>query len=104
MEQVDQRAPTQKHFNHFDQSLYSNESFSDVSESFTVSTDAHYRRYVSSMLFECMYEDVIKKTYTVLQTFPIDESASYKLQLCFCTDWRPVCSFTMYWTCNDAYK
>ena len=39
-----------KSFNHFDQFVYRNESFTDVCESFTICTDAHYTRHVGSML------------------------------------------------------
>lgn len=67
MERADQRAPLQEHFDQLDQSVYRNESGSDVSESFTICTDACYTRYVSGMLFYCACEETIKNTRTVLQ-------------------------------------
>lgn len=65
-----EQGPAQEHFNHLDQSVYRNESFSDVSGSFTVGTDAHYIRFVSCslMLFQCAYEETIKNKRTALHS------------------------------------
>lgn len=72
MEQGDQRAPTLEDFSHLDQFVYRNESFSDVSGSFTICIDAHYARSVSSMLYQCTYEgDYQKHTYCTELQFHI---------------------------------
>lgn len=52
IEQGDQRAPTQEHFSRLDQSMYRNESLSDVSWSFTVYWHTLYKickQYVMSV-------------------------------------------------------
>lgn len=50
MEQGDQRVPDQEHVNHFDQSVYKNEYFSDVSGSFTACADAKICKLCKVML------------------------------------------------------
>lgn len=82
MDQCDQRAPTQEHFNHSDQSVYRNESFSDVSGTFTICTDANYTRSARSMLFQCTYEEIKIHVRTSDSHFDLAEGfvewASYK--------------------------